>query len=103
MLPIPDHLKLAMKMFREGWDSLPQGYIEHHAELAKADIQKQDITILEDHGLVPDGWCDGMRVQQYTIAHKTDGKWKTDVIQWHDSGAWFVKCSGWSRFLEMKS
>lgn len=85
MLPIPQHLKLKMEMYRMSLAPLPQGYIDHHADLAQKDLDKRDWHVLKDYGLMSEGWMDGMRVRQIDVVIDCVPK----TLRWHESGAWF--------------
>lgn len=103
MIKLPDDIKAEMDLWRTGrgeWN-VPRSYIDFHCRLANEDMRKQDWVILEDHGLVHDGWGDGMKTKQLVVACKgTTGEWKTYTVKWDESGAWFFKSHGWIRFKE---
>lgn len=103
MIKLPRHISQEMKLYRMGLTGIPTSYVEYHKDLAETDIQTQsNVKILEDHGLVFDGWCDGFRVKSYTVAIKSES-WEVKTLKWHESGAWFAKLEsgGWVRELEM--
>lgn len=93
MLRIPEKLKQPMAGWREGCGPIPQGYIDFHAGCAQRDLDlRPDWKVVEDRGLVDDGWMDGFRVRCVIAAvpapEALEGR-KLVVLKWHESGAWF--------------
>lgn len=102
MIKLPENIKNDMNLYRAGaTHNVPHSFIDFHCIAANEDMWKQDWKILEDHGLIHDGWCDGMKNKQLVVAYKENDVWKTGTVMWHTSGAWFIKGAGWSRFREM--
>lgn len=105
MIKLPENIENEMKLYRSGesW-RVPFSYIAFHCELANKDMYKQDWKILEDHGLVYGGWCDGVKFKRLVVAYKESNEYKIGTVMWHESGAWFMKSKisgGWFRFREM--
>lgn len=104
MLKLPTEIENEMKLFRAGFAGIPTSYINFHCVKANEDMYRQDWKILEDHGLVFDGWGDGFKAKQLVVAFKQFGEWRVATVKWHTSGAWFRQiegCGGWFRFREM--
>ena len=105
MIKLPNEIANEMCFYRAGLAGIPFSYINFHCNLANEDMYKQDWKILEDHGLVYDGWCDGAKFKQLVVAYKENNEYKFGTVMWHESGAWFMKSNtsgGWFRFREMK-
>ena len=91
MIRLPEAIEAKMKLFRAGMDRLPQEYIDYHEDLARMDSKSHpDFVVVDNGGMVYDGWMDGMRVLQHLVRDRKTGK--EFLIQWSDSngkGAWF--------------
>lgn len=103
MIKLPNEINNAMRLYRLGVDfTVPHVYVDFHCKLANWDMIEQDWVILEDHGLIHDGWCDGAKFKQLVVAYKENGEYKVATVKWHESGAWFRDTGhGWARFKEM--
>ncbi len=102
MLKIPIHVDAKMDLWRSGVTVLPQEYVDFHTEAARADLARRDGWNVLCQELVDDGWCDGMRVTQIVVRYDSG---ETDILRWHESGAWFVHAKeggdGQTRAYEM--
>jgi hypothetical protein len=91
MVKLPEDIQRDMNRWRAGeiWN-LPQSYIDFHENIAREDAEKQDWVILEDLGLMDEGWGDGMKVLHLVVAVKIDLiNWKVYHVRWHNQGSWF--------------
>jgi hypothetical protein len=86
---IPDRIEKQMKMWRQGFVSIPKDYIEFHrdmAEVAVAHLADQGYFI-HCTSMVSDGWMDGMKILQAIVEHKRTGE--VLKLQWHDGNQEF--------------
>lgn len=98
---IPEGIKKDMHMWREGFDSFPESYIEFHLGLANRaldEIKKLPI-IIHKTWIGSDGWMDGMRIL-YVIAEYRNRLFK---LHWHDGNKefFFKHISGGSSPLSL--
>lgn len=98
---LPVAVKRDMELYRLTGSGVAPSYVKWHSKMARRDIENQPFVVLEDHGLVDEGWYDGMRVVELVVAVKDEKGWHTATVRWHDSFAWFTKGAGWSRTFEM--
>ena len=119
MIPLPDVLKEPMRLYRECEMPLPEEFTWWHRTLADTDLRRRNPafhtahwTLLSDHGLVRDDFgFDGLLVRQVVVAinHGQDARdhgwgaedWRVHTLRWHESGAWFEKGAGWTRFANI--
>lgn len=101
---IPKNVRKYVDFYNKNeYGVVPQDYIDFHNKVAQCDMFAQGFVILEDRGLKLSGNFDGMKYRELTIAHKNkNNNWVVDDIRWDDSGAWFIKGNGYTRFLEIK-
>lgn len=99
----PESIRKEMDLWRMGAIGLPRSYVLFHTQVSEMDMRRQDWTVLEDKGMVSDGWGDGMKVRELVVAvaNGEPGEWSLETVRWHESGAWFRRGAGWSRFREM--
>lgn len=94
---ITDELRAAMRLWRMGvrW-TIPQDYIRLHRRAALADLprlERETDAAVAARRMVPDGWCDGMRVLEVELL---DSCGEIRTFRWSDSGggSWYERRSG---------
>ena len=109
MINLPESIRAEMKVWRAMinaglWAGVPDSYTNFHLEKATLDMEKRiqsgEWNVLEKK-IVPDGHGDGFKVLEITVSENINDSCSINVLRWHESGAWFCRGAGWTRYKEM--
>ena len=99
---LPEELSEAMSLYRQELGALPQGYIDFHARLARAELarlrQEYGLLVRVEEMVRDDFFPDGMRLLRVAVETPSD---KILLLQWHDGNQGFMnKGCGWGLLFD---